>query len=691
MRQTRSDFLVEIGTEELPPKPLYQLASCFCDQLAHAMVESQLSYDEIKIFATPRRIGLLITSLTSQQPDRTLEKIGPSIAVAYDASGNPTAAALGFAKACQVAFSSLEIKDTPKGKCLYYANTIQGECIFKLAPKLVKKALDGLPIAKPMNWGEHTTPFIRPVHWILMIYGNQVVPCQLFGLQSGNQTFGHRFHHPGPLEIKEPNDYTLQLEKKGYVVPSYQQRKSIIRERIISLGKSKGQVIIEEDLLDEVTGLVEWPVAFLGSFDPRFLQVPPEALISVMKVHQKCFPIIDSSKQLKPYFIAVANIESKEPRQVVIGNERVMLARLSDAEFFYRTDLKHGLEHYLENLRTVVFAHKLGTMHDKVNRISKLAGYISAQLQTDAQLGARAGLLCKADLTTEMVGEFPELQGIMGYYYALKDNELLDIAIAIKEHYLPRFSGDDIPKSIIGSVVALADRLDTLIGIFGIYQAPTGEKDPFALRRAAMGILRILIENQLPLDLKTLLIGAKKGYPYLENSKAIEETLDFTMERLRRWYLEREVPPDVYASVLARYPTSPLDFDKRIKAIVHFQKFPEALALTSANKRVTNILKQASKPSHNHLNYGILQHPAEKELVTLIEKMTKEVEELCKQNQYTEALTLLAQLKDPIDRFFDKVMVMTEEEDIRNNRLILLNNLRNLFLLIGDVSLLQSS
>lgn len=684
-----NDFLVEIGTEELPPKALYKLANVFAQKIEEALIKSEVSFREVGFFATPRRLAVYVSELAENQSDRIVERLGPALALAYDENKQPTAAAIGFAKSVQVPLEDLLTKETPKGECLYFKQQLPGETIFKLAPDFVKKALGTLPIPKPMNWGDHTTSFIRPVHWVLMMYGEKIIPCELFELNASNQTFGHRFHHKNSFEIKKPQEYVQTLENQGFVIPNFEVRREKIRSQIETLAQHKGKVVINEALLEEVTGLVEWPCALFCTFDERFLTVPQEALISAMQYHQKCFHLVDAQEQLLPYFITVANIESKHQAEVVRGNERVMRARLADAEFFYHTDIKNGLSHYLQQLKTVIFQNKLGTLFDKATRIGNLAEFIGKQMNVDSKACQRAGLLSKADLTTEMVGEFPELQGIMGYYYALDKKEDETIAVAIKEHYQPRFAGDALPKSGISTAVALADKLDTLIGIFGIHQAPTGEKDPFGLRRSALGILRLLIENQLALDLKVLLNEAKNQYDNLENANVVAETLAFIMERLKSWYLEQDIEQDVYASVFARYPTSPHDFDKRINGVQNFVKLPEAQALTLANKRVNNILKEIIVPTNSQLNYALLELDAEKELAEIIDQVTKKVSIFCENYQYVEALTLLAKLRKSIDQFFDNVMVMSDNEKIRDNRIILLNNLRQLFLQIADISLLQ--
>jgi glycyl-tRNA synthetase beta chain len=690
MNQSRADFLIEIGTEELPPKSLYHFATSFAKNIVTEIQKANLPHGECQYFTTPRRLAVLVSDVASHQADQIQERWGPIESLAFDELGKPTQAALGFAKSCHIAVSDLTLKMSQKGNCLYFGKKIPGESFVNLAPSLVKNALNQLPIPKPMIWGNHSMPFIRPVHWLLVLYGKNVVPCQLFDLKADNKTYGHRFHHPSAITIAYPKQFSTALVTKGFVIADYQERKESINQQILSLAKSKGQAILDQALLDEVTGLVEWPVALLGSFDKRFLQVPQEALISAMTIHQKSFPLVNNQGNLLPFFIFVANIEAKDPNEIIIGNERVMCARLSDAEFFYHSDLKIGLDEYLGQLKNIIFQNKLGTLYEKTLRISKLAEYIALEIQSNPDNAGRAGLLCKADLTTEMVVEFPELQGIMGYYYAIQNGESQDVATAIKEHYQPKYAGDEVPKTPLGIAVALADKLDTLVGIFGINQAPSGEKDPYALRRTALGILRILIENSLTLDLKNLLEEAAKGYPSFEKDNLIEETLSFIMERLRAWYLEQGMQPDVYMAVYARYPTKPFDFDQRIKAVHYFQQLPEAKVLSAANKRVSNILKQTNLPPHTNYNYALFELEPEKNLANIIEQQSRKILFHCNQYQYKEALTLLASMRDPIDHFFDEVMVMVEDERLRNNRLILLNNLRQLFLQIADISLLQT-
>ncbi len=682
------DFLVEIGTEELPPKSLVNLATFFANGIESGFNAANLPFEEIQFFATPRRIAVLVKKAAKKQMERLTEKIGPNVDLAYDQEGKPTSAAIGFAKSCGITPDSLKTVETPKGKCLYYQTQVSGKSIFEVAPTVIRKALNQLPIPKPMLWGNHSTAFLRPVHSLVVMYGAEVIPFRYFDLDADNQSFGHRFHSPSTITIQCSSDYAATLEK-NFVIADYQKRKTCILDQIQKLTLSKGSALVDDSLLEEVTSIVEWPNALMGSFDKRFLAVPQEALISSMKTHQKCFPLIDEEGNLLPYFITIANINSKDPQTVIVGNERVMRARLADAEFFYQTDLKQGIEKQLTQLKTVIFQHKLGTVYDKSLRIAKLAVTLAEKIEIDPQKAHRAGLLCKADLTSEMVGEFPELQGIMGYYYALEDNISHDVATAIKEHYLPRFSGDRIPTEKLASLIAIADKLDTLVGIFGINQAPTGEKDPFGLRRAALAINRILIERNLSFDLGELIELAVNNYPPLENPATVTETLSFMMERLRAGYVEKGMDTTIFNSVFSRYPTSPLDFNQRIQAVNFFQTLPEAKALSAANKRVSNILRQANFLSGRGLNPELFEHEAEKELATLIEQQTIKITEFCIKHQYQEALILLSTLKAPIDKFFDQVMVLTDDEKQRNNRLVLLHLLQNLFLQIADISLLH--
>lgn len=690
MAHARDDFIVEIGTEELPPKSLFKLANCFKEKLEQIFLKLALPYQSSKLFATPRRLVVLIEQLAFQQQNCKTEKFGPAKNLAYDAQGQPTAAAIGFAKSCGTSLENLTLKNTPKGECLYYQQTVFGKNILELAPEAIKKALEGLPIPKLMRWGDRVCAFVRPVHWILLMYGKKTIPCTLFEIPSGSYTYGHRFHHPSVIEIESPQHYEQFLQQKGFVIPSYQKRKASVKQQIVKLAEKKGRVLIDADLLEEVTSIVEWPIALMGNFKKKYLKIPQEALIMAMKVHQKSFPIVDSSDQLLPSFITIANIESTLPHKVIQGNERVMQARLADATFFFETDLKRGLSTYVDKLKTVIFHNKLGTLYDKAQRLSKLAAKIATAIGCDPSLAARAGLLCKADLLSEMVGEFPDLQGIMGYHYALHNNETIDVAIAAKEHYNPKYAGDILPSLPLCDAVALADRLDTIVAIFSIAQQPSGDKDPFALRRAALGVLRIIIEHHYYLNLETLLKETAEGFEHLENPMVVTESLSFIMERLRAWYQEKNTDADVFAAVLARYPTSPYDFNKRIEAVSQFKQLPEANALAAANKRVSHILKKIEPFSITQIDENLLELTAEKELVEKIKALTETVNAFCKNYHYTEALTALAQLREPVDHFFDQVLVLAPDPLLKANRLKILQALHALFLEIADISLLQA-
>ncbi len=687
-----ADFLVEIGSEELPPKALPKLSHALGEGIVRELKSQHLQHGTMQLFATPRRLAALIKDVQLRQPDREVERKGPALQAAFDSENQPTKACLGFAKSCGIEVSQLQHKETAKGTWLVHHYTEKGKQAKELLPTIVKQVLAKLPIPRPMRWGNNTTEFVRPVHWAVMLLGKDIIAAELLGQKTGRDTYGHRFHHPQAISLNKPSEYTEKLAKHGHVIASFNQRRDMIREQIDNvIDNSRGTAIIDEKLLDEVTALVEWPVALLCQFDKAFLKVPPEALISAMKVHQKCFHLVDKQQQLLPYFITISNIDSKDKQQVIAGNQRVMHARLSDAAFFYQTDCKQRLDSHLEGLKHVVFQNKLGSVYERAERISQLATQIALQIGADQTQSARAGLLSKCDLRSNMVGEFPELQGIMGYYYALHDTEAKAVALALKEQYLPRFSGDTLPTSTVGCAVALAERLDTLVGIFGINQAPTGDKDPFALRRNALGVLRIMIEKQFDLDLEDLLRNAINNYRInLPNQEVIIQTFNFMIERLRAWYNEQGVAATVFAAVLARRPTNPFDFQNRLNAVNHFRQLPEAQSLAIANKRVSNILKKENSNGEiASFAQNLLADEAEKILATEVAEKRSQVAPLYEQAKYTELLTQLASLRDPVDRFFDEVMVMVDDEKIRKNRLALLASLRNLFLQVADISLLQ--
>lgn len=684
-------FLVEIGCEELPPKALLKLSQAFTNGIEQGLKQAQLNYGEIRDFASPRRLAVMIADLSEKQRDQVIERLGPGVNAAFDADGKPTPACLGFAKSCGVEVEHLEHLETDKGIRLAYHQEKPGLDATTLLPDIVNQSLQALPIPKRMRWGNVDTEFVRPVHWLLMLWGDQVLDCTLLGCRAGNITYGHRFLAPEAITINHPLEYLQKLKAEGKVIADFAERSMLIlnqtNQAVENLG---GQALIDENLLQEVTAIVEWPVALAVGFDQSFLQVPSEALISEMQGHQKCFPVMDEDKKLLPYFIAISNIESKNPQQVINGNEKVMTARLSDARFFYENDLKNTLADYRQRLHHVLFKEKLGTLFDKAERIAKLAGFIATQLNSSEALAQQAGQLCKADLMSDMVGEFPELQGIMGSYYAEHEGLPQEVADTMQEHYLPRFSGDNLPSSNTGCAVALADRIDTIVGIFGLNQAPTGDKDPFALRRAALGILRIMIEKHLSLDLHQLIQYANDNYADLPNQNTIADSFAFILDRLRSWYGEQGVTSDVFAAVMAKQPHSPLDFQHRIDAVSQFKHLPESSALAAANKRVSKLLiKEGKEDITRDIQATLLESDDEKNLAELIIAKKQVVDPLYQKAEYTQALTELASLREPVDKFFENVMVMVDDDKIRDNRLALLANLRDLFLHVADISELQ--
>ncbi len=694
------DFLVEIGTEELPPKALKKLSSAFSDGIQQGLKEANIEFGSVELFAAPRRLAVRIKQLSDTQPDTNVEKRGPAVKSAYDADGNPTRAVEGFARSCGTTVDQLKTMETDKGAWLVYRSVQAGQKTTDLLPKIVNKSLVQLPIPKRMRWGAKRIEFVRPVHWIIMLYGSSVIDCEILGHKSGNQTRGHRFHCNELLTINTPSEYENTLLEKGYVIADFEVRRDKVRAGVIAIAETvNGQAVIDNDLLDEVTALNEWPVPLIGRFEERFLEVPAEALISSMKEHQKYFHVVDSNGKMLPNFITLSNIESKDPAQVVAGNERVIRPRLADAAFFFETDRKQTLEARIENLKPIVFQKQLGSIYDKVQRTSGLAGKIADAIGGDEQLAKRAGLLLKSDLVSEMVLEFTDLQGIMGMYYARFDGEAEEVATALNEQYMPRFAGDELPSTKTGCAVAIADKLDSLVGIFGINQPPTGTKDPFALRRASLGILRIIVEKGLDLDLADCiewsiaqhgeLPAASSGGPSVEKLK--DTILDYMLDRFRAWYEEEGIPAEVFLAVHARRPSRPLDFDQRIQAVNQFRQLPEAKALAAANKRVSNILSKVhANDLAATLNYDLLELDAEKELAAAISAQAEKVNPLFAAGNYSEALQSLASLRESIDRFFDDVMVMADDEAVKNNRLALLNQLRSLFLSAADISLLPS-
>ncbi|MDX2368080.1 MAG: glycine--tRNA ligase subunit beta [Colwellia sp.] len=683
-------LLIELGTEELPPKSLKTLATAFYDNIKSQLDSNDLSYAEIKWFATPRRLAVQVIDLNDKQADKVVEKRGPAVNVAFDEQGQPSKAAIGWARSNGITIEQAERLITPKGEWLLHKATVSGKTIDELVPDMVVTALNKLPIAKPMRWGAERIQFIRPVHTLTMMYGEQVIVGTALGVNSSNQVQGHRFHHQGLVTLKHANDYQAEL-LKAYVEVDYQARQDKIIEQIKQTERDISAVaLIDEDLLEEVTSLVEWPVTLVGTFDGDFLNVPAEPLIYSMKDHQKYFPVTNNDGELVNKFIFVSNIESKDPNQVIFGNEKVIRPRLADAEFFFKTDQKQTLESRLTTLETVLFQKQLGTLKDKSERIAHLSHLIAEKIGENGVDAYRAGLLSKTDLMSDMVLEFPQVQGTMGKYYALNDGESTSIAQALEDQYRPRFAGDSLPEANIGCAVAISDKIDTLVGIFGINQPPKGDKDPFALRRAAIGVIRIIIEKQLNLDLVTLinesisLFGDK-----LSNKNTAENVLDFIMGRFRAFYQEQGIALDVIQAVLAKKPSAPLDFDKRIKAVTFFGELAEAATLAAANKRVGNILAKFDGQLYDAFKTELASEQAEKDLADIFQSISLKVAPLMADKNYQAALSELAQLKTPIDTFFDNVMVMSDDEAVKINRLTLLNEIRNSFFAIADISVLQ--
>ena len=688
------DFLVELGTEELPPKALKPLSDAFTQGIVNGLADAGIDHGAVESFAAPRRLAVRIRDLADAQPDKPVEKRGPAVKAAFDDAGNPTRALNGFATSLGVTPDQLDTLETDKGAWVVYRTVEQGKPTIELLPALIEKSLAALPIPKRMRWGAYRTEFVRPVHWLVLLYGNKVIDAPILNLTPGNQTHGHRFHCPKSLLIPTPNDYEVVLKEEGRVLANFEERRDVIRAGVTAIAESEGngRAVINDDLLDEVTALNEWPVPLLGRFEERFLEVPAEALISSMEEHQKYFHVVDENDRMLPLFITVANLESKDPAQVVSGNEKVIRPRLSDAAFFYETDRKSRLEDRIEQLKPIVFQEKLGSIYDKSVRVAALARKIADAIGSDPALAERAAMLAKTDLVTEMVLEFTDLQGIMGQYYAEHDGEPADVAKSLNEQYMPRYAGDDLPTTLTGCAVALADRIDSLVGLFGINQPPSGTRDPFGLRRASLGVLRIIIERALPLDLQTCCEWATENFTVLSEQNVATTVVDYMLERFRAHYDEQGIGAEVYLAVHARRPTRPLDFDRRIKAVEAFRQLPEAQALAAANKRVSNILtKQGGDSIGESVDTGLLQDGAEQALADAVAKQADAVLPLFEQGDYGSALSSLAGLRQPVDTFFEEVMVMAEDDAVRNNRLALLNRLRNLFLRVADISLLPTA
>ncbi|MFB2663112.1 glycine--tRNA ligase subunit beta [Shewanella mangrovisoli] len=684
------NLLIELGTEELPPKALRKLAESFLANFTEELTKADLAFKSAIWYAAPRRLAINVTELAIAQADKIVEKRGPAVSSAFDAEGKPTKAAEGWARGNGITVDQAERLVTDKGEWLVYNAKVEGVETKSLIAAMAQRALDKLPIPKPMRWGSSKTQFIRPVHTATMLLGSELIEGELLGIKSARNIRGHRFMGTG-FELDHADNYLTLLKEKGKVIADYESRKALIKaDAEKAAAKIGGTADIEDDLLEEVTSLVEWPVVLTASFEEKFLNVPSEALVYTMKGDQKYFPVFDDAGKLLPNFIFVANIESKDPAQIIAGNEKVVRPRLADAEFFFNTDKKHTLESRLPSLETVLFQQQLGTLKDKVTRISVLAAFIAEQTGANAVDAARAGLLSKTDLMTNMVMEFTDTQGTMGMHYARLDGETEAVALAMEEQYKPKFSGDTVPTAAVSCAVALADKLDTLVGIFGIGQAPKGAADPFALRRAAIGVLRIIVENKLPLDLVTLIAKAQELHgTNLSNANASDEVLEFLMARFRAWYQDKGIEVDVILAVLARRPTRPADFDSRINAVSHFRSLEASSALAAANKRVSNILAKVEGELPTAINSALLAEAAEQALAAKLAELQPQLAPLFANADYQQALTLLASLRESVDQFFEDVMVMADDEALKNNRLALLNNLREQFLHVADISLLQ--
>jgi glycyl-tRNA synthetase beta chain len=688
------DFLVEIGTEELPPKALRSLMQAFGEGLTVAVDEAEFGHGDIRTYASPRRLAVAIDDLQRQQADRQIEKKGPPTKIAFDGDGEPTAAATAFAKKCGVEVSDLDRTSTDKGEWLAFSAVKPGKSAAELMPAMIESALAALPIPRRMRWGASDTEFVRPVHWIVMLHGSASVAAQVMGVEAGNETRGHRFHSSGTIEISSPADYLGALENEGFVIADFERRRNMVQAGVEkAAAEAGGQVVDGESLFDEVAALVEWPVPVLGSFDESFLTLPREIVISTLTGHQRYFPVANADGDLLPKFITVSNLASKDPDQVRDGNERVIRPRLADAAFFWDSDKKKSLASRRETLREVVYQRGLGSLFDKSQRVAELAKSIAASVDADPVVAARAAELAKCDLLTGVVGEFPELQGTMGQYYAASDGEPDSVAIAIGEHYQPRFAGDKLPASDVGRVLAVADKIDTLAGVFSIGKKPGGNRDPFGLRRAALGVVRILVECGLDLDLPKLIGEAVSLQPESKLSAGDlgDDLYAYISDRLRRYFLDRDagLTAETFEAVMVRHPSSLVDFDRRLAAVQTFGRLEQAQSLAAANKRIANILRKAGDPEGLKVTQKLLQESAELALFNALDSAQQKIAPMLETRGYAEVLNELADLRDPVDRFFDDVMVMADDDAVKNNRLALLGELRALFLNVADISRLS--
>lgn len=693
---THDDLLVEIGTEELPPKALRSLMDAFAANVTRLIDETSLQHGEVHAYASPRRLSLLVEALQDRQEDRRVQQKGPPTKIAFDDAGNATPAAQAFAKKCGVGVNELGRSTSGKGEWLSFESIVSGKTAAELLPQLIERALEALPIPRRMRWGDSDVEFVRPIHWVVLLHGNSAIDASVLGIRAGTETRGHRFHSNGPIHISTPSSYLKSLESDGHVIADFARRRALVRDGVESAAQGAGgQVVDGESLYDEVTALVEWPVPVVGSFDERFLQLPDEVVISTLTGHQRYFPVADADGKLLAKFITVANLESKDPDQVRDGNERVIRPRLADAVFFWDNDRKRPLADRQDELREVVYQRGLGSLFDKSERIAKIVAWLAKKLDLDAAVATRSAILAKCDLLTGLVGEFPDLQGTMGRYYAAASGEPEAVATAIGEHYMPRFAGDKLPQTQTGQLLAIADKIDTLAGIFAIGKKPSGNRDPFGLRRAALGVVRILIECGIDVSLPKLIVTAVAQQPRSKLGKddIAAELQSYISDRLRRYFLDRDsgLAPETFDAVAARTPESLLDFDRRLAAVQTFARLDQAESLAAANKRIANILRKAGDPQGLSVKTKLLQEDAERSLHGALTDASEKVAPMLETRRYAEALNALADLGAPVDRFFDDVMVMADDEKVRNNRLALLSDLRELFLRIADISRLAIS
>ena len=684
-------LLIEIGTEELPPRAAKNLSAAFSQYVSAQLAQAGFNYDQVSPYVTPRRLAMSITGVSPQQADQSIERKGPALSAAYDNNGQATKAALGFAKSCGVEIQDLETITLNKGSYLYFKSSVAGKPLAQVAPEIIQQGLNRLPIARPMRWGDHEVEFVRPIHWVTVMYGARVLACQIKAIAAANTTRGHRFHANAEIRLKHANDYQHQL-MQARVIADFDERKNKIESLLRACAEQHNAVLrYDEALLEEVTNLVEWPAPVVGEFSPAFLDIPQEALVATMQDAQRYFPMFDPQNgALLATFITIANIDSRRPATIKHGNERVIKPRFEDAGFFWHRDKQRSLASRRQDLKGILFARQLGSLFDKSQRLAALAKLLCRQINMDCAHAVRAAQLCKADLLTEMVNEFPSLQGIMGRYYAQHDNEPAPVAQAIEEHYQPLQSGAALPASQTGKVVAICDRIDSLVGIFASGKKPSGVKDPYALRRAALGVIRIAIEGKVDFDLQALLKAAAAQLKnQLDTASAEKEVLDFIYERLRAYCMEQGIEADTFAAVRRLRPAQLTDFAERIKAVQSFRRLAAAASLAAANKRIGNILKKTSIDGLT-VEPARLQTPAEKQLYQQVAAIKEVVTDQFAAREYTQALSGLAQLRPAIDEFFDDVMVMHEDPAIRNNRIGLLLEVNRLFTMIADISLLQS-